>query len=202
MSEPITLTERPELDALIAAAVAVAEAMSPEERAAMMEAQRQSWVRGEQGLRRPTESASPPRVPGANAQPLKVGVESGPGQPIDICERMNRARDCVPGAELRMLLADGEMEIRRLRGIVDECQEAAGIPADQAEDYCTVSSLIADKVVELEDRARTERRAGIEAAACEVDRLADEEGLLPHHFSAAIRALADKPAPDAARKGG
>ena len=41
MSEPITLTERPELDALIAAAVAVAEAMSPEERAAMMEAQRQ-----------------------------------------------------------------------------------------------------------------------------------------------------------------
>ena len=51
MSDPITLTERPELEALIAAAVVVAKAMSPEARAAMMEAQRQSWVRGEQGLR-------------------------------------------------------------------------------------------------------------------------------------------------------
>ena len=38
---------RPDLDALIAHARAVVDAMSPAERQAMYEAQRRSWVRGE-----------------------------------------------------------------------------------------------------------------------------------------------------------
>jgi hypothetical protein len=39
-----------DLDALIAAARVKVAAMSPEEREAMLAAQRESWVRGEQGM--------------------------------------------------------------------------------------------------------------------------------------------------------
>lgn len=74
MSEPITLTER--------------------ERAVFKEFSRrlriagQRFISGDGDLNLPrvidewAESASPPRAPGASAHPLKVGVESGPGQPI------------------------------------------------------------------------------------------------------------------------
>lgn len=92
-----------DLDKLIAAAVAVAEAMPPEERAAMMEAQRQSWARGEASLAEP--SASPPRVPGASAQFTTVGVESGPGQPMtDAREAVRQAVAAVEamGADTRL----------------------------------------------------------------------------------------------------
>lgn len=69
-----------ELEALITAAVVAVERMSLEERAAMTKAQRQSWARGEAGLRE--TSASPPRVPVSSARIRWVGVESGPGQPM------------------------------------------------------------------------------------------------------------------------
>jgi len=75
---------------------------------------------------RAVESASPPRAPGASAHPLKVGVESGPGQPIDIVERLDRTGGHYDDAEAREAAA----EIRRLR-----------------------------------EQVKTERRAGIEAAA-------------------------------------
>lgn len=164
----------------------------------------------------PAESASPPRVPGASAHPGRVGVESGPGQPIDLAENFEtRAQwhDKIGSTKAAADCRQAAAEIRRLRAVIDECQEAAGIPADQAENYFTVPALIADKIVELEDRAAIERRAGIEAAA----RYHDEQAAEWHELrqepkareydkqhradAAAIRALADK-APDAARKGG
>lgn len=141
---------------------------------------------------RAVESASPPRAPGASAHPLKVGVESGPGQPIDICERMNRARDCVPGAELRMLLAEGEMEIRRLREQV-ECWR------ERYEEASTTE-------ISLLRNSRAEGlRAGIEAAARWLEAQRGDNIATPvypvREFAAAIRALADAP-PANPREGG
>lgn len=128
-----------------------------------------------------TESASPPRALVGITGPV-LPYESGPGQPIDICERLKqdansvlvaaedaaRAGEDISAREWRRtadLEREAAAEIRRLRDIIDQCQEAAGIPADQAEDYFTVPALIADKIVELEDRAAGNYRAGIEAAA-------------------------------------
>jgi hypothetical protein len=51
------LATSPELLALIAKARAQFEAMSPAERAAMLQAQRRSWVRGELMLEHPDMSA-------------------------------------------------------------------------------------------------------------------------------------------------
>ena len=200
------------LNALIAAAVAVAEAMSPEERAAMIEAQRQSWVRGEMGLR----ETDPPRAPGASARDELAGVESGPGQPIEIVERLEvdahawdeaaKAEDEYDHAlapagmrETAALEREAAAEILRLREQVGALEHEA--------------ANMANRRVELEDSVRlAERRAGIEAAAQYHDAQAAEwsehytkngndpsarEYAKQHSAdAAAIRALADKPAPE------
>lgn len=122
-------------------------------------------------------SASPPRVPVSSAQPTEVEAESGPGQPMtDWWETLPYSRDS--GASAWAVRARDE--IRRLRAQV-----------------------------------KTERRAGIAEAvkwhdqqAAEWDAVEVRQGPLAREYAkqhrsdaAAIRALADKPAPDA-RKGG
>lgn len=49
----ITDTDRSELDRLLKAAAEAVAKMTPEDKAAMYEAQRQSWVRGEMGWSKP-----------------------------------------------------------------------------------------------------------------------------------------------------
>ena len=192
MSEPIT---RADLDMLMAAAIERVAKMTPAEREDMMEAQRQSWVRREQGLRRSAESASPPRVPvdgrdwsGMTTRPISAEewarkndakIESGPGQPIDI---------------------------DKARRVVNLWRDARGLDAPIPWET-TLAGFIADALA-------AERRAGIAAAAQVCKRCADGWGeRLVVDGNAArrdaaelletrIRALAGKPAPDAARKGG
>lgn len=132
-----------------------------------------------------TESASPPRAPGASAQDVTVGVESGPGQPIDIVDHF----------ETRALWHD---KIGSTKAAAD-CRQAAA------------------EIRRLREQVKAERRAGIYEAADWHDQQAAEwdEHYAEHGDSfareyakqhrtdaAAISALADKPAPDAARKGG
>lgn len=141
----------------------------------------------------PTESASPPRVPGASAQLAREGVQSGPGQPTDIVERLERIRSMI-----------GKM-----------CREgrppAMTVPADPTRDEDLFIADAADEAAaeirRLREQVKTERRAGIEAAAqvaanIEVIAIANTPVHASRLILDAIRALADKPAPDAARKGG
>lgn len=82
MSEPITLTER-EREIIAAIAYKLLDYGRIETESvggAIID-----WL-----ANHPTESASPPRVPGSSAQIPQVGVESGPGQPTDY-ERGYRA---------------------------------------------------------------------------------------------------------------
>lgn len=159
MSEPITLTER-EVRCLHEVAAEIHRLHTELKR-----------------RRANAASASPPRVPGASAHPHGAGVESGPGQPIDICEQL---------------------------------EASAAEWSDQNDEDAILSREAAAEIRRLREQVKTERRAGIEAAAkyhvaheaaCWAER--DAEGALRHEKdAAAIRALADKPAPDAARKGG
>lgn len=216
------MSDHSELDALIKASIAIFKAMTPEQRAAVMEAQRQSWVRGEQDLRRPTESASPPRVPGASAQDELVGVESGPGQPIDICERLEASASEWDDQqdEDAILSREAAAEIRRLRAEVEPLRDPAMLHANLLRGF--PATLTQEQRLHLVGSAKIDEiradgfRAGIEAAARWHDEKADfcarnfgdgdigakMIGEEHREYAGAIRALADKPAPDSAAKGG
>lgn len=154
MSEPITLTER--------------------ERAVFKEFSRrlriagQRFISGDGDLNLPrvidewAESASPPRAPGASAHPLKVGVESGPGQPTQ------------PPQNIAELIETVAYE----RGYRAGIKVAAKYHDDQAAEW-----------------SEHYTKNGNDPSAREYAKQHRTD-------AAAIRALADKPAPDAARKGG
>lgn len=174
------LTDR-ELNDLIAAAVAVTERMSPEERAAMMEAQRQSWARGEAGLRE--TSASPPRVPVSSAHDHTVGVESGPGQPMaDICERLDAEamrlehKGCLVDEFPSALMRKAAAEIRRLRAAGD-ARYRAGIEA---------AAKMFDR--QAEEMEKEQANPGLDLPP------PTQDILTVRGRAAAIRALADAPA--------
>lgn len=207
------MTDRPELDVLIKASVAIFKAMTPEQRAAVMEAQRQSWVRGEQGLRRPTESASPPCVPGASADVCKVGVESGPGQPIDIllsaairvaanlreysAAAMAGTPSEIDHTSAARLIDDMAAEIRRLRAAERERKVDLGGVLELLIERNGKVDLTSDVVSQVRGLLAAERRAGIEAAAKWLfDHRARLYPLKIADAIAAIRALADATAPD------
>lgn len=154
----------------------------------------------------PAESASPPRVPGASAQSYEVGVQSGPGQPTppyvpDIADALDgwAAQYSEPENINARTLREAAAEIRRLRDRVINLEQ-----------FIEGAS---NRIEALTNATKRGYRAGIEAAAewhrtqrdkwgrfvespagtrADVHRLSEE----------GIRALADKPAPDAARKGG
>ncbi len=160
MSEPIILTERER--AVFAELVShlMGEAHNRDtEHAWQLGEVLRAWLRD---MEPPTESASPPRVPGASAQFAKVGVQSGPGQPIDICERLDNLaqqghRIGYPTCDD---IAEAAAEIRRLR-----------------------------------EQLKTERRAGIEAAARMLDPITSWSGSRGA-LATEVRALADKPPAD------
>ena len=127
MSEPI---KRADLDMLVAAAIERVAKMTPAEREDMMEAQRQSWVRGELGLSK-TESASPPRVPTEaeyttareqdRAEGFRAGIEAAARIEDRIAEHWERS----PGDSKSTLtygdLAEGaRSRAERIRALADK----------------------------------------------------------------------------------
>jgi len=216
MSEPIILTERER--AVFAELVShlMGEANNRDtERAWQLGEVLRAWLRD---MEPPTESASPPRVPGASAHGLQVGVESGPGQPIvgsttgrinaeepravpvstprsqplgaagvesspgqpiDICERLDNLAQQGHriGYPTCGDIAEAAAEIRRLRA-----------------EIAAMDSLLTrtfDDLGVLREQVKTERRAGVEAAA---QYCIEGDVLLPGQAKAMVRALADKPA--------
>jgi hypothetical protein len=139
---------------------------------------------------RSAELASPPRVPGASVQRLQVGVESGPGQPMDICDLLKVAEGWGdPAAPAAVLAREAANEICRLREQVRALEREAFNLANRS-------------LTEAEAAREEGRRVGIEAAAqaaaTYVYNLSPREWSVPNLLTT-IRALADKPAPAALR---
>lgn len=131
-------------------------------------------------------SASPPRAPGASAQNVTVGVESGPGQSIDICERLLFIRAMIgkmcsqgrppamtipadPARDEDLLITDiadeAAAEIRRLRAEARPVKvELDGVLSLLIERNGKVDQT-SDVVFQVRELLAVERRAGIEAAA-------------------------------------
>ena len=187
MSEPITLTERER---------AVWQAMATVLHRSVFDGARDTGAEIQKVLDA-SPTASPPRVPGPSAQSYEVGVESGPGQPTDICERLidraerlRRHDRSVSDILTAQALDTAATEIRRLRARSDTRRIIEEAPANYY---------------------KQGYRAGIEAATEAVDKLRRDPLMRPwppvadHALCSAvavIRALTDQPAPDAARKGG
>lgn len=188
MSEPIILTERER--AVFAELVShlMGEANNRDtEYAWQLGEVLRAWLRD---MEPPTESASPPRVPGPSAQFAKVGVQSGPGQPIpphvpDVADALDgwAAQYSEPENINARHLREAAAEIRRLRARSEALQVIEETPAS----YYNQGF-----------------RAGIEAAAQYHDakaisaenRQAFDTARRHNADAAAIRALADKPPAD------
>lgn len=130
MSEPIT---RADLDMLVAAAIERVAKMTPAEREDMMEAQRQSWVRGELGLSK-TESASPPRVPTeaeyttAREQDRAEGYRAGIEAAAQWHDEMAFEWDGYGGSESREHAKNHRADARSIRALADKPAPDALLP--------------------------------------------------------------------------
>ena len=147
-------------------------------------------------------SASPPRVPGASAHPVREGVESGPGQPMTdaMAQRLREISGLfMPGTALEIDLSAGAMlidaldaEIRRLREQITALKFSLDLARDCDKE---AAQLIAEG-----RRAGIEEAAQIAIAEQQPNAIQDSIGSAVHNAATriehGIRALADKPAPD------
>jgi hypothetical protein len=191
MSEPIILTERER--AVFAELVShlMGEANNRDtEYAWQLGEVLRAWLRD---MEPPTESASPPRVPGPSAQFAKVGVQSGPGQPIDLAERMDKRAErlrvhdwSVSDSITAQILREAAAEVRRLRAERDAYKAGLDVARDSDRE-----------AAQLIERGC---RAGIEAAARWLEAQRGDNIATPvypvREFAAAIRALAAAPPVD------
>lgn len=143
----------------------------------------------------PAESASPPRVPGASAQFAKVGVQSGPGQPIDICERLDKDGFAVE-VVAEGLEADGHEEFSvALRETAALEREAAAEIRRLRDENERLKLRLAEEALSHQEAWAGRFRAGIEAAAKMLEPLTSWSGARGA-LAAEVRALADATAPD------
>ena len=178
MSEPITLTERER----VAAATAVRDFMAgvadvlrgrdhdKGRRADLSDAIEQ--VCRESVAWGFAESASPPRVPGASAQALSEGVESGSGQPIDAREAIRQAMYAVEAMPADTRLTDAVNFLQHAKMRVDHFIEGIQqaplnmiISAAEINRLYALEREAAATIRKLREQVKTERRAGLEAAA-------------------------------------